>query len=124
MMMIREFKLEPMGGVRTKSHYGNAMVRVYGNTGVYSLLSYGTEVAAGTMATADRPAEIFRIYDSTFDCTMGGWSATTAKHLESFAAYLGGSYGNKRAWTEKPYTTIQAVLDYVANGGNIETVAA
>ena len=124
MMMIREFKLEPMGNVRTKSHYGKAAVRVYGNTGVYSLLSYGAEVAAGTMATAEKPAEIFRIYDSEFDVTMGGWSATTAKHLESFAAFLGGSYGGKKSWTDKPYTTIQNVLDYVANGGNLETIAA
>lgn len=124
MMKIREFKLEPMGGVNTKSHYGKAMVRVYGNTGVYSLLSYGTEVAAGTMATTDKAAEIFRIYDSTFDFTMGGWSATTEKHLQSFAAFLGGSYGNKKAWTDKPYTTIQAVLEYVANGGDLDTVAA
>lgn len=124
MQTIREFKLEPMGNARVKSHYGKAKIRVYGNTGVYSLLSYGTEVAAGTKATADKTAEIFRIYSSEFDCTMGGWSATTARHLESFAAFLGGSYGNKKAWTSKPYTTIQAVLEYVANGGTIATVAA
>ena len=124
MITINEFKLDPMGRARVKSHYGKAYVRVYGNTGVYSLLSYGTEVAAGTIATADKPAELFRIYDSRFDYLMGGWSSTTAKHLESFAAFLGGSYGNKKAWTDKPYTTIQAVIEYVENGGTLDTVAA
>ena len=118
----REFKLDAMG-VSVKSLYGRAKVRVYGNTGVYSLLSYGTEVAAGMMETDNRPAEMFRIYDSRFDFMFGGWSATTAKHLASFAAFLGCSYGGKKAWTDKQYTTIADVLGYVENGGN-ETIAA
>lgn len=124
MVKIREFKLEPMGGVRTKSHYGKAYVRMYGDSGVYSLISYGHEVAAGLMGTDGKAAEIFRIYDGTFDAVFGGWSATTARHLESFAAFIGGEYGGKAAWTAKPYTTIQAVMDYAKNGGTLETVAA
>lgn len=107
---IREFELEPMGKSRVKSHYGRAKVRVYGNTGLYSLLSYGVEVAAGTMATADRPAAIYRVYDRGFDLYYGGWSSTTARHLESFAAFLGVSYGNKAKWTAKEYTSIPKVL--------------
>lgn len=123
MNMVREFKLDAMGGVPVKSLYGRAVVRVYGNTGVYALKSYGTIVAAGTMATADKAAKIYRIYDAGFDYNYGGWSATTAKHLQSFAAFLGATYGGKKEWTAKPYTTMEEVLAYVANG-NGGTIAA
>lgn len=115
-MDITEFKLEPMGNVRVKSLYGRAKVRVYGNTGVYSLVSYGTEIAAGTMATADKAAELYRIYDSRFDWEYGGWTSTSAKHLESFAAFLGTTYGNKAKWTAREYTTIDKVLAAVEKG--------
>lgn len=105
-----EFKLEAMGNVSVKSLYGRATVRVYGETGVYGLVSYGTLIAAGTMATATEPAKLYRIYDAAFEYSYGGWSSTSAKHLESFAAFLGTSYGNKKSWTAKPYTTIDEVL--------------
>lgn len=108
-MNTREFKLEALNG-KVKSHYGKAVVRVYGNTGLYSLLSYGTEVAAGTMATKDTPAVMYRIYDGMFERNYSGWSATTASHLESFSAFLGGGYVNKKQWTAKEYTTIADVL--------------
>ena len=109
-MNITEFALEPMGNVRVKSLYGKAKVRVYGTTGIYSLISYGVEIAAGTMATADKAAELFRIYDSRFELEFGGWSNTSARHLESFAAFLGTTYGNKAKWTAREYTTIAKVL--------------
>ena len=107
---IREFELEAMGRVSVKSLYGRAKVRVYGNTGLYSLLSYGVEVAAGTMATRDKAATLYRIYDEEFEADRGGWSSTTAKHLESFAAFLGTTYGNKAQWKAREYTTIPEVL--------------
>lgn len=108
-MDTKEFKLDAMNG-KVKSHYGKAVVRVYGNTGLYSLLSYGTEVAAGTMATKESPAVMYRIYDWAFERSRNGWSATTASHLESFSAFLGGGYKNKKQWTAKEYTTIEEVL--------------
>lgn len=111
-METREFKLDALNG-KVKSHYGKAVVRVYGNTGLYSLLSYGTEVAAGTMATKDAPATMYRIYDWAFERLFGGWSVTTARHLESFSAFLGGGYENKKQWTSKEYTTIDEVLKAV-----------
>ena len=104
---IREFTLEAMGNCHVKSLYGRAKVRVYGNTGVYSLLSYGTEVAAGKYGTG----ELYRIYDEDFENDKGGWSATTAKHLESFAAYMGATYGGRKEWKAKEYTTIEKVLE-------------
>lgn len=112
-MNMREFKLEAMNG-KVKSHYGKAVVRVYGDTGLYSLLSYGTEVAAGTMATKDTPPVMYRIYDADFDDDYNGWSATTASHLESFSAFLGGGYKNKKQWTAKEYTTINDVLKAIS----------
>lgn len=112
-MNTKEFKLEAMNG-KVKSHYGKAKVRVYGNTGVYALLSYGTMVAAGTMATSGSPAVMYRIYDSDFEWNFGGWSVTTASHLESFSAFLGGGYTNKKQWTAKEYTTIDEVLKAVS----------
>ena len=108
---IREFTLEAKN-VSVKSLNGRAKVRVYGNTGVYSLLSYGVEVAAGKYGTG----ELYRIYDEDFENDKGGWSATTAKHLESFAAYMKATYGGKKAWTAKEYHTIDDVLA-IANGG-------
>ena len=107
-MDTKEFKLDAMNG-KVKSHYGKAVVRVYGNAGLYSLLSYGTEVAAGTMATKESPAVMYRIYDADFEEDYKGWSATTASHLESFSAFLGGGYKNKKQWTAKEYTTIEDV---------------
>lgn len=104
---IREFNLDALGNCGVKSHYGKARVRVYGNTGVYSLISYNTEVAAGVYGAG----ELYRIYDADFEYNMGGWSATTARHLESFAAYMGATYGGKKAWTAKEYTTIDKVLE-------------
>ena len=115
-MNITEFKLEPMGNVRVKSLYGRAFVRVYGNTGLYSLISYGTEVAAGTMATADKAATLYRIYDEWFEEEKGGWSATTAKHLESFAAFLGTGYKGRKDWKGREYTTIAEVLNALTEG--------
>ena len=88
-MDTKEFKLDAMNG-KVKSHYGKAVVRVYGNTGLYSLLSYGTEVAAGTMATKESPAVMYRIYDADFEEDYKGWSATTASRVESFSAFRGG----------------------------------
>ena len=108
-METREFKLEAMNG-KVKSHYGRAVVRAYGNTGLYGLISYGTLVAAGTMATKNTPAAMYRIYDADFEEEYGGWSATTAGHLESFSAFLGGGYVNKKQWKGKEYTTIDEVL--------------
>lgn len=112
-MEIKEFKLVPV-----KSHYGKAKVRVYGNTGVYSLVSYGTEVAAGKMATKDTPAAMYRIYDWAFDNAYGGWSLTTFRHLESFAAFLGCQYKGKKDWTAKQYVTMEEVIK------SVTTVAA
>lgn len=107
------FKLEAMNG-KVKSHYGKALVKVYGNTGVYGLLSYGTLVAAGTMAANGNPAQMYRIYDADFENDYNGWSTTTASHLESFSAFLGGGYVNKKQWTAKEYTTIDEVLKTVS----------
>lgn len=107
--MTTEFKLKAMGNVRVKSLYGRARVRDYGN-GVLGLLSYGTLIAAGTKATANTPATLYRIYDYDFEENYGGWSATSATHLESFATFLGATYGNKKAWTAKPYTTLEEVF--------------
>ena len=106
-MDTKEFKLEAMNG-KVKSHYGKAVVRVYGNTGLYSLLSYGT------MATKESPAVMYRIYDADFEEDRKGWSATTASHLESFSAFLGGGYKNKKQWTAKEYTTIEDVLKAIS----------
>lgn len=108
-MNTREFNLEPMTG-SAKSFSGKARIRAYGNTGLYSLISYGTEVAAGTMAAVGKPATMYRIYDEDFEEQRGGWSATTARHLESFSAFLGGGYDGKKSWMAKEYTTISAVL--------------
>ena len=70
-----------------------------------------------------KAAEIYRIYDRTFDEYFGGWSSTTAKHLESFAAFIGAEYGNKAKWTAKEYTTIKEVLK-AASGNNTPTLKA
>ncbi len=114
---ISEFNLEPMGNVSVKSLYGRAKVRVYGKTGVYSLLSYGVEVAAGTMASEEKEASLYRIYNESFEASKGGWSSTTAKHLESFAAFLGTTYGNKKGWLAREYTTIAEVIKSVEGDG-------
>lgn len=107
MDIISEFKLEPMAG-NEKSHYGKARIRQYGN-GVYALVSYDTVVAAGTMAAAGNPATLYRIYDNRFE-RMGGWTATTGRHISSFAAFLGAEYNGKKDWTGKPYCNLADVL--------------
>lgn len=106
---ITEFNLEPMG-VSQKSFYGKAKIRKYGESGVFSLISYGTEIAAGTMASATKKGTIHRIYDNMFDWAMGGWSATSAKHLKAFSTFLGIDSQSKKEWTAKEYTTIGKVL--------------
>lgn len=108
-MNSKTFRLEPMGACNRKSLYGRAMVKDYGN-GVYSLLSYGCEVAAGTMAAEGKPATLYRIFHGGFEFNKGGWSATTAEHLKSFAAFLGTSYKGKADWKGREYTTIAAVI--------------
>ncbi len=107
-MEIKEYKLEAIGNCGVKSHGGKARIREYIGTGVYSLISYDTEVAAGIKETG----EIFRLYAPTFDAVYGGWSATTARHLESFATFCGGTYNGKRSWVSKPYVTIEEVLQH------------
>ena len=118
------FKLEPMGRCSVKSHYGRAQVCVFGNTGVYGLLSYGYLVAAGTMANFGAPGQIFRIWCESFEYGYGGWSKTTAKHLESFAAFLGTEYGGKKSWTDKEYKTIEEVIALVEGGNDQPTPKA
>lgn len=110
-MNYTSFELEPMGNNRVKSHYGRAYIRKYDDSDIYSLISYGTEVAAGKMATKDSEGVVFRIYDRMFEWCMNGWSATTAKHIESFVAFLGARSYSKKEWVALPYTTIQEVLD-------------
>lgn len=91
------FNLEPMVGSR-KGFYGKAKVIAYDN-GVYALLSYNTIVAAGTMGGG-----LYR--------TWAGYSATTMRHIESFAAFLGTEVNGKRDWEDNyPLWEMEAVLD-------------
>lgn len=109
-MTNKTFTLKAIGKVSVKSHYGKAKVMDCGN-GVYALLSYDTIVAAGTRATAEKSATLYRIYDVDFEYFYGGWSATTARHLESFATFLGATYNGKADWTAKPYRTLEEVIN-------------
>ncbi len=91
------FNLEPMVG-HNKSFYGKAKIYDCGN-GLYALLSYDTTVAMGKM-------------DGTIYRTWGGYSATTMRHIQSFAAFLGTAVGGKRDWEDNhPLWTVNAVYD-------------
>lgn len=83
---MSKFYLQPIDG--RKSFYGKAVVKSVGNRLI--LQSYHTDVAE-----YDRDTETFRRL-------WGGYSATTMRHVNAFAAYLGMNAGGKKWWESLP----------------------
>ena len=82
------YELQPDSHDGRKSFYGKAKIAVVGNT--RALKSYETIVAA-----VNEAGEVFRIW--------GGWSATTARHVDSFVRSETGKPGiSKKEWLEMP----------------------
>lgn len=100
-------KFEPW--TSQKSFYGKAEVDTIvapDSAKVEVLYSYGTAVAALVM-DKQGGVEVFRLW--------GGYSATTAKHIQSFHIASGLDFGGKKAWDKKPTVSLAAVRDYARN---------
>ena len=81
-----------------KSFYGKATV-IENDNGVIELMSYSTVVAAITP-------------DHVFHRTWSGWSATTGRHIASFAQHYGYGRMNKAAYCSLPYEGIYSILNH------------
>lgn len=97
---MRIFKLDPVCG--QKSFYGKATVYEYAD-GARVLVSYYTRVA-----------EIAP--DGSFHRLWGAYSATTMKHINSFAARYGIDGSGKKWWdslpVERDNTLAHEIADY------------
>ena len=83
---MSKFYLSPVDG--RKSFYGKAIVKSVGNKVI--LQSYNTDVAEFDKDT------------HTFRRLWNGYSATSMRHINSFASYCGLDVGGKKLWTSLP----------------------
>ena len=84
--MAQIFELQAINDTR-KSFYGKALILIDG--GVWTLRSYSTNVCY-----LDEKGEFHR--------TWGGWSATTARHINEFRQQNGLSKLSKDEWFSIP----------------------
>ena len=94
---------KPLKPHSQKSYNGKAKVKTftYGKTRFDILLSYDTAVAAVVTTTEKR---VFR--------TWGGYTATTAKHLQSFHLLMGLKFGGKAEWEKLPVSAFSEMYEY------------
>ena len=104
---MRTYELIPMDN--RKSFYNKAFV-VCDNYGNEILFSYGTPVAE-----ISRDKELTRLW--------GGWSATTARHIDSFCLANGLKRIRKREW-EAMETDSEKARHWVFNAPSLPSFRA
>lgn len=88
-MIYEKYYLMPNAGAgrKQKSFYGKAIVEIFDNNKI--LYSYGTRIL-----TINPKGQIIK--------SWSGWSATTAKHINSFLYANGKETLNKKEWEVLP----------------------
>lgn len=88
-MIYEKYYLMPNAGAgrKQKSFYGKAIVEIFDNNKI--LYSYGTQIL-----TINSKGQIIK--------SWSGWSATTAKHINSFLYANGKKTFGKKEWEALP----------------------
>ena len=92
-------KFVDIPAVNQKSFYGKAKFITY-NNGFIGCLSYDTVVCVYNPNTG----EFYKLWDE--------WSATTAKHIDSFCNYFGFRGFNKKEWLNLEYSLCYWAYDF------------